>query len=121
MSDHDARPELTAFFTARFATLRAQLRDPFDRGDSCFVVEALPSWLGPDLTLRLDVRPSGSATEEPPRFLLTMVVDFGRYHRDMQLVTGDLETLRAFAADEGKDGALADAVLDLMEMERGGG
>ncbi|MFO0629877.1 MAG: hypothetical protein U0325_30190 [Polyangiales bacterium] len=114
----DAHADLTRFFAARFDTLAAQLRAPLDRGDSCFVVEALPTWLGPDLTLRLDLLPSGDPDAEPPRFALTMVVDFGRYHRSMQLIAGPLDTHRAFAADVSKDGQLASAILELMKMER---
>ena len=120
MNHDEAHAELTQFFTARFETLGARVRSPLERGDSCFVVEPLPEWLGPGLTLRLDVLPVASHPDESPRFLIAMVVDFGKYHRRMELTSGDLASIRAFAVPDGKCGALADAILELMRMERAG-
>lgn len=120
MNHPDAHAELTRFFVARFETLGAQLDDTMEHGDSCFVVEALPEWLGPGLTLRLDVVPLAGDPADPARFLLAMVVDFGRYHRRMELTSGDVAALRAFAVPGGTCGALASAVLELMDMERRG-
>lgn len=113
--------ELTQFFVAHLTTLGRQLRDPFERGDSCFVVEALPQWLGSDLTLRLDVLPMDDAPDGTARFLVAMIVDFGTYHRRMELTAGDIASVRAFAEPDGKCGHLATAVLELMDMERAAG
>lgn len=112
--------ELTQFFVAQLTTLGRQLSDPFERGDSCFVVEALPPWLGSGLSMRLDVLPMDDAADGTARFLVAMIVDFGTYHRRMDLTAGDISSVRAFAEPDGKCGHLATAVLELMDMERSG-
>lgn len=108
------RGELTALIAEQFAKLGEQLSQPMQPGDSAFVTHSLPPWLGQNMELRFNVLSrSGDG-----RFLLRMDVDFGRYHREMELISGTPPTLHDFATNNPPSRQVCDAIMELMAMER---
>ena len=108
------RDELTGLIAEQFSKLGQQLSHDMQPGDSLFVTGSLPDWVGPGMELRFNVL-SRSADGH---FVLRMDVDFGRYHREMELISGRRETLHDFATKSPPSRQVCQAIVELMAMER---
>lgn len=114
--------ELTAFLQGQMVRLAAQLSEPLEPGDSVFVTEEMPSWMGAGMEYLLQVRWVASdpdAGGDEGAFKLSMQVNFPGYYRRMDLIQGGLEEVRGFAGNAEISHQLALAINDLMRMERG--
>lgn len=112
MPTQTQHPELAAFIEGQLSRLARQLAEP---ADSIFVVDSMPASLGAGLEQRFVV---ARLHPESPQSLLCMDVDFGKYHRRMELVTGSREQLLAFATESPPIDALCQAILELLAIER---
>lgn len=114
--------ELTAFLQGQMVRLAALVSEPLEPGDSVFVTEEMPSWMGAGMECLLQVRWVASDPEaggDQGVFLLSMQVNFPGYYRRMELTQGGLEEVRGFVGNAEIPHHLALAINDLMGMERG--
>ena len=112
--------ELTTLIDEQFAKLGQQLSLPIEPGDSVFVTKELPAWLGANLEYRLNVQWQAGEAEVDGRFVLSMDVDFGNYHRRMELTSGSSDELEQFATQNPPSRQISEAIFELMAMERAG-
>lgn len=119
MFNHAQQAELQAFVAGQMHTLGEHLSKPMEPGDTIFVFKELPAWLGEGLEHRFFVESAPGPADAPARFLISMDVVFGDYHRRMQLVAGTREELHQFATVNPPVVPLCEAICEVVAMERG--
>lgn len=112
--------ELKALISGQMQKLGEHLSKPMEPGDTIYVFNDLPRWLGEGLELRFVVLSPQGKNDPSGEFLVCMEVHFGGYHRRMELVAGNRETLHQFATINPPIVPLCEAIYELMAMEQAG-
>lgn len=112
--------ELKTLITSQFEKLGEHLAKPMEPGDTIYVFDDLPAWLGEGLEHRFVVLSPGGKDDPSGTFLACMDVHFGDYHRRMELVAGSREKLHEFATVNPPIVPICEAIYELMAMEKAG-
>lgn len=110
--------ELVTLVDQQFSRLGHQLSVPLEPRDSAFVTAALPEWLGFNMEYRLNILWQEATARSAGCFVLSMDIDFGSYHRRMELTSGSCADLYQFATKSPPSRQICESIFELMVMER---